>query len=160
MKKLVRSVYFLVKHHIPHTTIFDDLITLQIDNGDIKLKYHRHKCPCNATYESYSTIVQLLSSVSKILEQKLFCRLKGSSYYSLLADECTDISCKEELSVCARCLHQNKPVEHFLGITHVKETTDQAIASYLSDFLQSKSINLENIRGLEFDDTELGFKNV
>ena len=34
-----------------------------------------------------------------------------------------------------------------------KETTAQAIASYISDFLQSKSINLENIRGLGFDGT-------
>lgn len=37
IKKLVRSLYFLVKHHIPHTTMFEGLITLQIENGDIKL---------------------------------------------------------------------------------------------------------------------------
>ena len=114
MKKLVRSLYFLVKHHIPHTTIFEDLFTLQIDNGDIKLKYYKDKCPHNATYESYSTIVEVLSSVSNILEQKLLCSLKRKLI--LLADECTDISSKEVLSVCARWLHQNKPVEHFLGI--------------------------------------------
>ena len=34
MKKLVRSLYFLVKHRVPHTTTFQDLITLQIDNGN------------------------------------------------------------------------------------------------------------------------------
>ena len=36
MKKLIRSLYFLVKHYIPHTTTFESLITLQIENGDIK----------------------------------------------------------------------------------------------------------------------------
>ena len=45
MKKLIRSLYFLVKHHIPHTTTFESLITLQIENGDIILKSHREKCP-------------------------------------------------------------------------------------------------------------------
>ena len=40
MKKLFRSLYFLVKHHIPHTTSFESLVTLQIENGDIKLKSH------------------------------------------------------------------------------------------------------------------------
>ena len=28
MKKLIRSLYFLAKHHIPHATTFEDLITL------------------------------------------------------------------------------------------------------------------------------------
>ena len=31
MKKLIQSLYFLVKHHIPHTTTFKDLVTLQIE---------------------------------------------------------------------------------------------------------------------------------
>ena len=30
IKKLVGSLYFKVKHHIPHTTNFEGLITLQI----------------------------------------------------------------------------------------------------------------------------------
>ena len=55
MKKLIQSLYFLVKHYIPHTTTFESLITLQIENGDIILKSHREKCPHNATYESYTT---------------------------------------------------------------------------------------------------------
>ena len=38
LKKVIRSVYFLVKHHIPHTTNFTDLIKLQVENGDELLK--------------------------------------------------------------------------------------------------------------------------
>ena len=51
IKKLVRSLYFLVKNHIPHITTFHGLVTLQVENGDIKLKTHRDQCPGNATYE-------------------------------------------------------------------------------------------------------------
>ena len=131
IKKLIRSLYFLVKHHIPHTTTFEGLITLLIENGDIKLKVHREKCPHNATYESYATVVELLASISKTLENRLLCSLKASPYYSLMADESTDIASQEELSVCARWLEQNKAVEHFLGIVHAKETNAQAIAGYL-----------------------------
>ena len=40
MKKLIRSLYFLVKHHIPHTTTFEGLVTLQNEKGDITLKAH------------------------------------------------------------------------------------------------------------------------
>lgn len=123
MKKLIRSLYFLVKHHIAHTTTFEDLLTLQIENGDVKLESHREKCAKNATYESYSTIVELLACISKVLESKVLDSLKKSTYFSLLADECTDVSSKEELSVCARWLDDtDKPVERFLGIIHAKET--------------------------------------
>ena len=154
MKKLIRSLYFLVKHHIAHTTTFEDLLTLQIENGDVKLESHREKCAKNATYESYSTIVELLACISKVLESKVLDSLKKSTYFSLLADECTDVSSKEELSVCARWLDDtDKPVERFLGIIHAKETNAEALSVYLKDFLTSKAIKLESMRGLGFDGT-------
>ena len=40
MKKLIRSLYFLVKNHVPHTTTFESLITLLIENADIQLNRH------------------------------------------------------------------------------------------------------------------------
>ena len=92
MKKLIRSLYFLAKHHIPHTTTFEGLVTLQIENGDITLKVHTETSPRNATYESYSTIVELLTSISKTLENSLLESLKGSVYYSIMVDESTDIA--------------------------------------------------------------------
>ena len=136
IKKLVRSLYFSVKHHIPHTTIFKGLITLQIENGDIRLKAHRENCPHNATYESYATVVDLLACISKVLEENLLTSFKASRNFSLMADEATDISSKEDLSVCARWLENNKPVDHFLGIVHAKETTAKGITSHLCTFLK------------------------
>ena len=151
MKNLIRSLYFLVKFHIPHTTTFDSLITLQVDNGNVKLQTHRNTCPQNATYESYTTIVELLSSISEIIKQNLLASLKSSEYYSLMADESTDSASQEELSVCARWLHENKVVEHFLGIIHAKETNAKAISEYLSGFLSTHGISYEKLRGLGFD---------
>ena len=144
MKKLVRSLYFLVKHHVPHTTMFEGVITLQIETSDIKLKYHRENCPRNATYESYATVVDLVESIGKILESNLMSSFKASPYFSLMADESTDISSKEELSVCARWLHKRKQEEHFLRIVQAKETTAEAITGYLCAFFEYKSIDGTN----------------
>ena len=38
--KLIRSVYFLAKNHIPHTTTYGMLVELLVANGDELLKYH------------------------------------------------------------------------------------------------------------------------
>ena len=97
--KLVRSLYFLVKHHIPHTTMFEGLITLQNENGDIKKNY-RENCPCSATYESNATVVELLASISKILESDHSSSFKASTYFSLTADESTDFLKGRALSKC------------------------------------------------------------
>ena len=44
--------------------------------------------------------------------------------------------------MCARWLHHNKPVKHLLGVIQAKETNAEAIAGYISDFLQSKASHL------------------
>ena len=40
-----------------------------------------------------------------------------------MADKSTDLSSKEELSVCGRWIENGKAVENFLGIVHAKEVT-------------------------------------
>ena len=45
-----------------------------------------------------------------------------------MADESTDITSQEELSLSACWAQQNKPAEHFFGIIHAKQTSVQAIA--------------------------------
>ena len=49
IKTLIRSLYFLVKHRVPHTTTFNDLISLQADNGNEIIKQHLSMCAGNAT---------------------------------------------------------------------------------------------------------------
>ena len=40
-----------------------------------------------------------------------------------------------------------------MGIVHAKETNAQVIAGYLCDFMKSKDLSFENLRGLGFDGT-------
>ncbi len=49
LTKLLRSVYFLAKNDIPHTTSYSDLVDLQIANGDQILEQHVTRGPSNAS---------------------------------------------------------------------------------------------------------------
>ncbi len=40
LKALIRSLYYLIKHRIAHTTNFENLISLQADNGNELLRLH------------------------------------------------------------------------------------------------------------------------
>ena len=50
--KLLRSIYFLTKSRIPHTSTFKERVELQIANGDDLLKQHVEQGPSNAKYTS------------------------------------------------------------------------------------------------------------
>ena len=153
VKKLVRSLYFLVKHRIPHTTTFNDIVTLQIENGDKELEQHRNLCARNASYMSNITVAEFLTSISFHIEQKLLDQLRNSKFLSIMADESTDVSSYEEMSICARWIQEGKPVEHFLGILRAHETDAQSLTKYLLDFIRDKNIDINAIRGLGFDGT-------
>ena len=151
IKKLVRSLYFLVKHRIPHTTTFSDLITLQVDNGDKQLEQHKDAGARNASYMSSLSIGEFLNSISHHLEQGLLSRLRKSPFLSILADESTDVASKEEMSICARWVEGGKAVEHFLSILRARKVDAQSLTKCLLDFIRDKSIEIKKIRGLGFD---------
>ena len=46
----------------------------------------------------------LLEAINSWLDRKLIESLKSSPYFSVLADECVDISTTEQLSICCRGL--------------------------------------------------------
>ena len=118
--KLFRLVYFLAKNKIPHISNFQDLIDLQIANGDEILMKHIKKGPSNAQYTPSFSCRTLLAAIDEWLDQRLVQSLKSSPFFSLLADECEDVSTQEELSICCRWLVDGKPEEHFLLILHIK----------------------------------------
>ena len=78
------------------------------------------------------------------------CSLQESPYFSILADECQDISAQEELSICGKWLVNGKPKEHFLTVLHVHSTDAGGIAEALQS-LQQKQLDLRKLIGQGYD---------
>ncbi len=68
-------------------------------------------CRFIVIHESCTIVVELLASISEVLKKNILSSLHTSEYYSLMADESMDSASKEELSVCARWLHDGKVVK-------------------------------------------------
>ena len=126
INRLIRSLYFLVKHRVPHTTTFNNLISLQADNDNEIIKQHFNYVCWECHILSKATSADLTECIGHHIDCSLLGGLKSSPFYSIMADESTDISSKEELSVCGRWIENGKTVEHFLGIVHAKEVTAKA----------------------------------
>ena len=148
--KLLRSTYYLAKHRFPYTTSFKDLIELQIENGDSLLKQHTEG-PSNAQYTSKFSSVSMIEAISKWIDGNLEESLKSSSFFSILADECVDVTTHEELSLCCRWVVNGRSEEHFMTILHITSLTSESIAAVITSFLESKGLDYRKLIGQGYD---------
>ena len=64
-----------------------------------------------------------------------------------MADECTDISIVEELSIFCCWIEDGLPVEHFMEIILLKKADAATIYSTLVDYLKQKTYSLASLWG-------------
>ena len=113
--------YFLACQHIPHTTNFDKLVDLVVSCGGEDIKYFLENTGRNARYTSHITAVEFAEALGVWVEESLLKHVQQASYYSIMADECTDIATVEEMSVFCCWEEDGMQEEHFLEITHLRQ---------------------------------------
>ena len=131
VKKFLRCTYFLAKNRITHTTNFAELVKLVVACGASDLQRFLHsEVRKNAKYTSTTAVSDFIAAIAQWVENRLLRSLKQSSYFTLMGDECTDITPMEELSLCFRWLKGGKPEEHFLQVIHFTRTDAESLQLY------------------------------
>ncbi len=74
-----------------------------------------------------------------------------SPYFSILADECEDVTTCEELSICCRRLVNGRPEEHFVTILHITATDAASITKTLNSFILEKQLDYRKLVGQAYD---------
>ena len=151
IKALLRCTHFLTLHHIPHTTNFDELVDLIVSCGGQHLQVFLESAGKNAVYTSKDSVVQFVEALGQWVEESLLKRLRQAPFYSLMADECADITTVEELSIYCRWVEDGLPVEHFLDIIPLTKADAKTIYTTLVDVLRAKDIPLSKLVGMGFD---------
>ena len=82
--------------------------------GGEHLKQFVDKAEENAHYTSKDTVVDFVEALGMWVDESLLARIQNAYYFSLLADECIDITTVEELSVVCCWVENGLPVEHFI----------------------------------------------
>ena len=113
IKSFIRCAHFLARQHIPHTTDFDKLVELVVSCGGEDLKNFLDRTGRNTVYTSHVAVVGFIEALGIWVEESLLKRLRPASYFSIMADECTDVVTIEEMSVFYRWKKDGVPQEHF-----------------------------------------------
>ena len=72
-------------------------------------------------------------------------------FFSIIADECTDVTGIEELTICCRWVESDVPEEHFIEILPLKKANAESIYSALVEYCRGKNIQLRKLIGMGFD---------
>ena len=99
--------YFLFKHELPHTTLYSSLLELlaKIDHSK-KISTFFYKCQKNASYDSTTTVTELLEAISEVTDEQILAKIREARFLSFMADEGTDINHHQNLSICIHCCNQ------------------------------------------------------
>ena len=71
--------------------------------------------------------------------------------YSILLDETSDVSHKEQVSFVVRYFHQMQIKERFIEVCNVKTTTGQKLENTVFSLLQKNGLELKNMYGQGYD---------
>ena len=129
VKKLIRSLY-LVKYCMSHNYLHWPYHSpdWQWKRAYEHLKSHKIECAGNASCMSKISTAEFLNSISHFIEQGVFCPAwRRANFYSIIADESTDVCWKEEMSICSRWVKEGKVMDHFLGIVRANEVYAQCL---------------------------------
>lgn len=82
--------------------IFHALLSVRIKLSDQNLKKHFETCSKNAMYINWNIQNKNIEICHEIVIKKLVTKINKATFFSVLADEITDISTVEEFYLCVR----------------------------------------------------------
>ena len=86
---------------------FRALLDFRVDAGDTILGEHLATAPRNATYTSSVIQNQVIDVVADQVRQKIITKVQAAKWFTVIADEVTDVSNKEQLSLVVRYVDHN-----------------------------------------------------
>ena len=95
---------------------------------------------------------EILQDFAHATLRKLCESIRESQFYSLMADETTDMSAKEQVSICIRRVNEKFKIEElFMGFYQTENIKSTTLLNCLMDVLYRFSLLIQNCRGQCFD---------
>ncbi|XP_066940948.1 zinc finger MYM-type protein 1-like [Macrobrachium rosenbergii] len=94
---------------------------------------------------------EILNIASDLILKDISKAVGKTGKFSIIVDETTDVSNKEQVSVCLRCIHNGQPAETFVGFHEVKSAKGKALFQLVLDVLHKMELRIEDVVGQYYD---------
>ena len=115
------------------------------------LATHPQEAPKNARYTSKGIQNELIDVVGQSIQLDIISEVQAAQFYSIIADEVTDVANKEELSLVLRYIHNEEIKEIFVDFIQVERITGEVLGSMIVEWLTSHNLCLSGMRGQCYD---------
>ncbi len=124
------------------------LLTLSNDNKDVKNWITEKK------YMSHDIVNELISLMGQKVLRQILEKIKSNSpyWYSVIADEATDVACREQFNLSIRHVNDDYVVsEDSIGLFSLPNTKAETLFMVLKDMLTRCNLPLSLCRGQAYD---------
>ena len=108
----------------------------------------------NASYTSKTIQNEIIEAFEHEIRGRILAEVRQAHFFSVMADECTDVSNKEQLTICLRYVDEHDKIhEEFIEFVHCdRGITGAALADKIVHSLKDKhGLNMYGLRGQCFD---------
>ena len=153
--KIFQSVKFLgcqglsLRGHNDTESNFMQLLELRKLDDPGLAKWFERKVDKYCSPEIQNEILQLMSmSLLQIIAKSLH----SADFFTVMADECTDVGNEEQLTVCFRWVESSLEVhEEFVGLYQISDISSKTIYDALHDCILRLNLRWSRCRGQCFD---------
>ena len=130
---------------------FIELVRFRAENDEV-LRTYLGTSPRNALYTSKTIQNEMIDVIGSAIEDQIIHEIQTAKFFTILADEVTDCSNLEQLSIVIRFVDSDKNIrEDFLGFITVERITGESLATALLSWLESRNIDISYCRGQGYD---------
>ena len=95
---------------------------------------------------------EILRLYSHDILRRLVSKIQRAKFFSLIADETSDISRKEQVSICVRFVDEQFNIEEaFMGFAETPLANAKTLVQILSSFICSVGLDISHCRGQSYD---------
>ncbi|ODM90673.1 Zinc finger MYM-type protein 1 [Orchesella cincta] len=147
LRSMFTSIIYLAKQGLPLRGSdhdggnFIELLNLRSED------YRREK-----PLTSWDIQNEILKTISHFILRRIVAIVKSARLYSLVVDETSDCSVKEQVSISVRIVNEKlESEEYFLGHYETSSTTGEVLEKIIVDGLQRFGFSLSDLRGQCYD---------
>ena len=129
---------------------FIELVHFRAETDHV-LSNHLQNSPASAHYTSKTIQNELIEVIGKCICNDIIDEVNRSKYYTLIADEVTDTSNKEQLSITLRYVLVDVVKEVFVGFVFVERITGASLADAILTWLAAAGLSPSDMRGQCYD---------
>lgn len=133
---------------------FIELLNYAVRRGDVVLEEHLKNPQKNARYTSKTMQNKLIDCCGAVVTEKILDQVKRNKFFSILGDEVSDTSFKEQFSLVLRYVDNNFDIrEDFVRFIHCKEGLSGAdlSAALLNCVENDLNLDISKCRGQGYD---------